>query len=102
MLLISDAKIRGGLIVSPPWFLCLRALRGVLGRLLGLGKLPLLVLLAAFYGLVIGYYVRQEAAGKFVKNMFRQFCGSAFAAQKADDTIVQVCKIDVQPKKEFF
>ena len=44
-----------------PEILLLGALWGVLWRLLSLGKLPLLVLLAAFCGLAKGYYICQKA-----------------------------------------
>ena len=82
--------------------LLLGALRVVLRRMLGLGKLPCFVFFAAFWGLVVGDYIRQKAASQLIKDVFRQFCGSTFAAQKADDAVLHVCKIDVQPKKEFF
>ena len=85
-----------------PGNMLLGALWGVLGRLLGSGELPCFIFLTAFWGLIKGENVRKKASDKFIKNVFRQFCGSTFAAQKADDTILHICKIDVQPKKEFF
>ena len=62
------------------------------------GKLPLLILCAAFWGLIKGYYVRQEASGQLVENAFRDFCGCALIAKKADDAVLHVYQTKIQLK----
>ena len=81
-----------------PGILRLGALCGVLGRLLRLGKLPLLILLAAFWALVKGYYIRQKASSQLIENAFRNFCGCALIAKKADDAALHIYQTKIQLK----